>query len=73
MSQVHFDASTPKLGFMVRTRYLIGNFGVNEPRFIEVNEAPPNKCMELTVLLGTPLAKRRARAAPSKPAAHAGR
>ena len=46
---------------------------VSELRFITVNAAPPNKCMELTVLLGTRLARRRARQAPSSPAAHAGR
>jgi hypothetical protein len=43
------------------------------PHYAQVIALPPNKCMELIVLLGTPLAKRRARAAPSKPAAHAGR
>jgi hypothetical protein len=44
-----------------------------ERRLVTVNEAPPNKCMELTVLLGTRLAKRRARQAPCSPAAHAWR
>jgi hypothetical protein len=46
---------------------------VVEPRGVELIEAPPNMRMELTVLLGTRLAKRRARRSPSTPAAHPGR
>jgi len=46
---------------------------VIEPRFVTVNALPPNMRMELTVLLGTRLARRRARRSPSTPAAHPGR
>ena len=42
-------------------------------RCIEASEAPPNKCMELTVKSVVPFAKRRAKATPLFPAAHAGR
>ena len=44
-----------------------------EPHFVTVNEPPPNKCMELTVKSVVSFAKRRAKATPLFPAAHAGR
>ena len=46
---------------------------VIEHRFGEVNEAPPNKWMQLTVKSVTPFARRRAKGAPLSPAADPGR
>jgi hypothetical protein len=46
---------------------------VSERRFVQGNAAPPNKWMEPTVKSVVPFAKRRAKATPLFPAAHAGR
>ena len=58
---------------MALTRNAGAGIDMVEPHFVAVNALPPNKCMELTVKGVMSFAKRRAKATPLFPAAHARR
>jgi len=57
---------------VVRSRFVHGVPHVSALQYVGFVAGPPNKWLQLTRQLGAPLAKRRARAAPSCPAAEPG-